>query len=162
MYFFPDLELVCWSVSSSNCCFLTFIQVSQEAGKVVWYSHLFKCFPQFVVIHTVKDFGIVNKAEVTMAKVTQNQASQSSIPPLPANWHLVSQWEAHGADMQVSVSVATVLPSSPRAGRDHSVHPASSSLHPPPRSQALAWPEHQTVMVVFVQIMCSCHVSWVY
>ena len=45
------------------CCFLTCIQVSQEAGKVVWYSHLFKNFPQFIVIHTVKAFGIVNKAE---------------------------------------------------------------------------------------------------
>ena len=41
-----------------------YIQVSQEAGKVVWYSHLLKNFPQFVVIHTVKGFGIVNKAEV--------------------------------------------------------------------------------------------------
>ena len=40
------------------------LQVSQEAGKVVWYSHLFKNFPQFVVIHTVKGFDIVNKAEV--------------------------------------------------------------------------------------------------
>ena len=40
------------------------IQVSQEAGQVVWYSHLFKNFPQLVVIHTVKGFGIVNKAEV--------------------------------------------------------------------------------------------------
>ena len=49
---------------SSNCCFLTCIQVSQEAGQVVWYSHLFRDFPQFVVIHTVKGFGIVNKAEV--------------------------------------------------------------------------------------------------
>ena len=48
----------------SNCCFLTCIQVSQEAGQVVWYSHLFRNFPQFVVIHTVKGFGIVNKAEV--------------------------------------------------------------------------------------------------
>ena len=38
--------------------------VSQEAGQVVWYSHLFKNFPQFVVIHTVKGFGIVNKAEI--------------------------------------------------------------------------------------------------
>ena len=47
-----------------NCCFLTCIQISQEAGKVVWYSHLLKTFPQFVVIHTVKGFGIVNKAEV--------------------------------------------------------------------------------------------------
>ena len=48
----------------SNCCFLTCIQISQEAGKVVWYSHLFKNFPQFVLIHTVKGFSIVNEAEV--------------------------------------------------------------------------------------------------
>ena len=44
--------------------FFTCIQVSQEAGKVVWYSHLFKNFPHFVVIHTVKGFSIVNEAEV--------------------------------------------------------------------------------------------------
>ena len=47
-----------------NCCFLTCIQVSQEAGQVVWYSHLLKNFPQFIVIYTVKGFGIVNKAEI--------------------------------------------------------------------------------------------------
>jgi len=46
-------------VSASNCCFLTFIQISQETGKVVWYSHLFKNFPQVVIIHQVKDFSIV-------------------------------------------------------------------------------------------------------
>ena len=51
-------------MSSSNCYFLTFIQISQEAGQVVWYSHLLKNFPQFIVIHTVKGFGIVNKAEI--------------------------------------------------------------------------------------------------
>jgi len=51
-------------MSSSNCCFLTCIQISQEAGQVVWYFYLLKNFPQFVVIHTVKSFGIVNKAEV--------------------------------------------------------------------------------------------------
>ena len=51
-------------MSSSNCCFLTCIQISQEAGKVVWYSHLLKNFPQFVVIHIVKGFGIVNNVEV--------------------------------------------------------------------------------------------------
>ena len=45
------------------CCFLTCIQISQEAGQVVWYSHLLKNFPQFIVIHTVKGFSIVNKAE---------------------------------------------------------------------------------------------------
>ena len=46
------------------CYFLTCIQISQEAGEVVWYSHLLKNFPQFIVIHTVKDFGIVSKAEI--------------------------------------------------------------------------------------------------
>ena len=50
-------------MSNSNCCFLTCIQISQEAGQGVWYSHLFLNF-QFLVVHTVKDFGIVNKAEV--------------------------------------------------------------------------------------------------
>ena len=51
-------------MSSSNCCFLTSIRISQRAGQVVWYSHLFKNFPQFVLIHRVKGFGILNKAEV--------------------------------------------------------------------------------------------------
>ena len=51
-------------MSSSNCCFLTCIQVSQEAGQVVWYSHLFQNFSQLIVIHTVKDFGIVKKTEI--------------------------------------------------------------------------------------------------
>ena len=61
---FSYLEPVCFSMSSSNCCFLTCIQVSQEAGQVAWYSHLFQNFPQFIVIHTVKGFCIVNKAEI--------------------------------------------------------------------------------------------------
>jgi len=64
LMYFRDLEPVHCSMSSSNCCFLTCIQVSQETGQVVWYSHLFKNFPQFVVMPTVKGFGIVNKAEV--------------------------------------------------------------------------------------------------
>ena len=63
-YSFSYLEPVCYSMSSSNSCFLICIQVSQEAGQVVWYSHLFQNFPQFIVIHTVKAFGIVNKAEI--------------------------------------------------------------------------------------------------
>ena len=57
-------EPVCCSMSSSNCYFLTCIQISQEACQGVWYSHLFQNFPQFVEIHTVKGFCIVNKAEV--------------------------------------------------------------------------------------------------
>ena len=40
------------------------MQVSQEAGQVVWYSHLFQNFPQFIVIHTVEGFGVVNKAKI--------------------------------------------------------------------------------------------------
>src|SRR5574341_687063 len=63
-YSFSYLEPVCCSMSSSNCCFLTCIQISQEADQVVWYSHLLKNFPPFIVIHTVKGFGIVNKAEI--------------------------------------------------------------------------------------------------
>ena len=63
MYSFSYLEPGCCSMSSSNCCFLTCIQICQEAGQVVWYSHLFQHFPQFIVIHTAKGFGIVNKAE---------------------------------------------------------------------------------------------------
>ena len=51
-------------MSSFNCCFLTCIQISQEACQVVWNSHLFQNFPQFIVIHTVKSFGIVNKTEI--------------------------------------------------------------------------------------------------
>ena len=51
-------------MSSSNCCFMTCIQISQEADQVVWYFHLFQNIPQFIVIHTVKGFGIVNKAEI--------------------------------------------------------------------------------------------------
>ena len=64
MFFFPNLEPAHCSMYGSNCCFLTCIQISQEAGKVVWYSHLFKNFPLFVVIHTVKGFSIVSETEV--------------------------------------------------------------------------------------------------
>ena len=42
---FPNLEPVCCSTSSFNCCFLPCIQISQEAGKVVWHTHLLKNFP---------------------------------------------------------------------------------------------------------------------
>ena len=64
MYSFPNLEPVHCSMSGSNCCFLTCIQVSQEAGKVVWYSHFLKNVEQFIVIHTVRGFSIASEAEV--------------------------------------------------------------------------------------------------
>ena len=57
-------SLPIWKQSGSNCCFLTWIQISQEAGEILLYSHLLTNFPQFVVIHTVKGFDIVDKAEI--------------------------------------------------------------------------------------------------
>ena len=51
-------------MSGSNCCFLTCIQISQEVGQVVWYSHLLKNFPKLVVIYIVKGFGVINEAKV--------------------------------------------------------------------------------------------------
>ena len=83
---FSYLEPVCCSMASSNCCFLTCIQVSQEAGQVVWYSHLFQNFPQCLVIHTVKGFGIVNKAEID---VFLDSCAFSMIQRMLAIWALV-------------------------------------------------------------------------
>ena len=74
-------------MSSFNCCFLTCIQISQESGQVVWYSYLLKNFPQYVVIHTVKAFGIVNKAEID---VFLNTLLFLVLQQMFAIWSLVS------------------------------------------------------------------------
>ena len=101
MYSFSYLEPVCCSMSSSNCCFLTCIEVSQEAGQVVWYAHLFQNFPQFIVIHKVKGFGIVNKAEVDVFLdslaflMIQQMLAIWSLLPLPflsPAWTSSSSW----------------------------------------------------------------------
>ena len=89
MYSFSYLEPVCCSMSSSNCCFLTCIQITQEADQVVWYSHLFKNFPQFVVIHTVSYFILITDV--------QNHFSGDSqvalvVKSLPANAEDVEKW----------------------------------------------------------------------
>ena len=83
MYSFPNLEQFYSSLSSSNPCFLICIQISQEAGQVICYSHLFKNFPQFIVFHRVKGFGIVNKAEVDVFWMTQQMLAIWSLVPLP-------------------------------------------------------------------------------
>ena len=86
---FSYLEPVCCSMSSSNCCFLTCIQISQEADQVVWYSHLFQNFPWFTVIHTVKGFGIVTKAEMDVFleslafSMIHHMLAIGSLAPLP-------------------------------------------------------------------------------
>ena len=88
-YSFPKLEPVCSSMYSSNCCFLTCIEISQETDQVVWYSHLLKNFPQFVVIHPVKVFGTVNKAEadvfleLSCLLMTQWMLAIWNLAPLP-------------------------------------------------------------------------------
>ena len=85
-YSFPNFEPVHWARFCSNCYYLFCIQVSQEAGKVVWYSHLFKNNTQFVVIHIVKGFSIVNEAEVD---VFWNSFAFSMIQHMLALWSLV-------------------------------------------------------------------------
>ena len=59
--FLSQFGPVC-SMSSSYCCLLTCIQISHEADQVIWYSHLLKNFSQFVLIHIVKGFGVVNNS----------------------------------------------------------------------------------------------------
>ena len=86
MHSFSYFETDCCSVSSSNCCVLTWIQISQEVGQVVWYSHLFQNYPQFIVIHTVKGFDIVNKAEIG---VFVELYCFSLIQQMLAIWYLV-------------------------------------------------------------------------
>ena len=85
-------------MSSSNCGFLTCIQVSQEAGQGVWYSHLFKNLSQFVVIHTVKDFGIVNRKEIYVL-VEEKESKWQHIHMRPqslTNWLTYFQYILYG------------------------------------------------------------------
>ena len=82
---FPNFELVHCPMPGSNCCFLTCIQVYRETGKMIWYSHLFNNFPQFTVIHTVKDFSVVNEAEIFFLK----SLAFSMIRWMLAIWSLV-------------------------------------------------------------------------
>ena len=63
MYSFFNLEPISCSIQGSNCCFLSHIQVSQETGKMFWYSHLFKSVPQFLMFHTVRGFSLVSETE---------------------------------------------------------------------------------------------------
>ena len=63
-YSFPNLEPVHFSMARSNCCFLTCIQISQEAGNMVWYCPLFQKFPKLLVSHTFKASNIVSEAKV--------------------------------------------------------------------------------------------------
>ena len=115
---FSYLEPVCCSMSSSNFCFLTCIQISQEAGQVVWYSHLFQNFPQFIVIHTVKHFGIFNKAKVDFFwnslafLMIQQMLAIWSLVPLPflnPAWTPGSSWITYCGSMAWGILSVTLL-----------------------------------------------------
>ena len=68
MYSFLSTEPISFSIQSSNSCFLTHKQVSQETDRMSWYSHLLKSFPQYIMIYTVKGFSVVNKREIFLCE----------------------------------------------------------------------------------------------
>ena len=132
MFSFPDLEPVCFPLSSSNRCFLTCIQISQEADQVVWHSHLFQNFPQFIVFHTVKGFCIVNKAEVDFF-LELSSVQFSSVQSLSRVQLFATPWIAA---CQVSLSITnsqSLLTHAHRVGDAiQPSHPLSSPSPPAP------------------------------
>ena len=101
MYSFPDLEPVCCSMSSSHCCFLISIQISQEAGKVVWYSHLLKNFPVCCDPHSPRLWhSQESRSSCFSGTLSLFQWSQMlaiwSLVPLPFLNHL-EHLEVHGS-----------------------------------------------------------------
>ena len=95
MYSFSNCEPGHCFMSSSNCCFLTCIEIFQEAGKVVWYSHLLKNFLQFVVIHTVKGFSVVNETDIDV--FVGNESDSHSVVSNSLQPHgLYSPWNYPG------------------------------------------------------------------
>ena len=110
MYSFSYLEPVCCSMSSCNCWFLTCLQVSPKADQIAWYSHPFQKFPQFIAIHTVKGFGIVNKAEIDVFFWTslpflmiQPMFAIRSLVPLP---FLIQAWTSKSSQFMYCWSLA--------------------------------------------------------
>ena len=130
MYSCSYVEPVCCSMSSSNCCFLSCIQVSQEAGQVVCYSHLFQNFPQFIVIHTVKGFGIVNKAEIDVfLKLSCFFDHPSDVGNLPLYIYIHAHTHSEG---EVAQSCPT-----PCDSTDYSL--PGSSVHGVLQARVLEW-----------------------
>ena len=106
------------SVSRSNCCFLTCIQISQEASKMVWYSHLLKNFPQFVVIHTVKAlaesmkqkqmffwnslaFSMIQRILAILSLVPQRSNSERDVKLSRIIWYV----KLHGKHCQIVINL---------------------------------------------------------
>ena len=117
MYSFSYLEPVCCSMSSSNCCFLTCILVSQEAGQVVWYSHLSQNFPQFIVIS-------VQFSSVTQSCPTLCDPMNWSTPGLPVHHQLPESTQTHvhrvGDAIQPSHPLSSPSPPTPNPSQHQS------------------------------------------
>ena len=132
MYSFLNFEPERFSMSDSNRCFLTCIQISQEAGQVVWHFHLFQNFPQFIVFHTVKGFVIVNKAEVDFF-LELSSVQFSSVQSLSRVQLFATPWIAA---CQVSLSITnsqSLLTHAHRVGDAiQPSHPLSSPSPPAP------------------------------
>ena len=103
---FPNLEPVCCSVSSSNCCFVTCIKISQEAGQVVWYSHLFKNFPVCCSVSSVQSPRLV-QLFVT--------PTDCSMPGFPVHHQLpeLTKTHVHGVCDAIQQSHPLLSPSLP-------------------------------------------------
>ena len=141
MYSFSYLEPVSCSMSSSNCCFLTWILVSEEAGQVVWYSHLFQNFPQFIGIHTVKGFGIVSSVQfssVQFSSVAQScptlcDPMNRSTPGLPVQHQLLEFTQTHvhrvRDAIQPSQPWSSPSPPAPNPSQHQSLFQWVNSLH---------------------------------
>ena len=129
MYSFSDLEPVCCSMSDSNCCLLTYIQICQEASQVVWYFHLFKNFPEFVVVHSVKGFGIVSF-------ITHTEVFTFG-PQMYRSFSL--HWQAILSDQQCVQEFSSILILSPPIASDPTGQGLSPTRPPPPRTLDANW-----------------------
>ena len=110
-YSFPNLEPVYSSMSSSNCCFLTCLQISQEICQVIWNHHLFKNFPKFVVIYTqLVVISSVQFSSVAQLCPTLCDPMNHSTTGLPVHHHLPEFTQTH-----VHQVCDAIQPSHPRS-----------------------------------------------
>ena len=146
-YSFPNLAPVHCSMSGSNCCFLTCIQISQGAGKGVWYSHLFKNFPQFVVIHTGKGLLVFRISSVQSCLTLWPHELQHARPPCPSLTPGVysnscpSSWWCHPAisSSVVPFSSCPIPPSIRVFSNENSSHEVAKVLEFQLQHQSFQW-----------------------
>ena len=81
---------------------------------MVWYSHLLKNFPQFVVIHTVKDFGVVNKAEIgVFLELSDDTTLMAESEELKSILMKVKEEESEKIGLKLNIQKTKIMASSP-------------------------------------------------